>query len=476
MRRLSTLLLCLRIASAQTPAAPPQPLLSPQAAYDQASAPVDIVHRDLANWSETETASLKVAVAQAKDACLARASQTFTGDDLIAYARLCALGKQWPNTYTAATTYINSKDAQKPQLAMAYTFEVQADLNMEKWKAAASTCFAMMRAVPYGPLTDEVTTTTATFLQFAYLGDALDLLAQRQPHLLSLLRAAQSISAPGPSGSQTAQPAQPAAPQPIPLHTLFEHALDFAALQLYNVQPERAAAALADIDQAMPATMPSDEAILIAADRRQYALLGTHFPDLPGAVSLLLTSETPLRQPKFGAASVFLLFPPWCAQCIRQAQQIVPALVRAALLHGPGNGVYIYALLADAPAPAALKPAKPAPTPAHTHRPGQPEPPSQNAASQSAPSQDATHVTVSLVEPPPPSAEEQLRRTPTLVVDPSTLAEFNASDFPFLIATDHDGIIRLMVRGAPSNALVQDGPIQQITDTVLDNWPPAKKE
>ena len=62
MRRALALLLLfsLRIAAAQTPAEPPAqstpqpPLLSPQAAYDQASAPVDITRRDLANWSDTE--------------------------------------------------------------------------------------------------------------------------------------------------------------------------------------------------------------------------------------------------------------------------------------------------------------------------------------------------------------------------------------------------------------------------------------
>ncbi len=73
----------------------------------------------------------------------------------------------------------------------------------------------------------------------------------------------------------------------------------------------------------------------------------------------------------------------------------------------------------------------------------------------------------------PKSAQEQLRGTPTLVVAPATLEAFNATDFPFLIATDHDGLIRLMVSAAPENALVKDGPVDQIVDTVLAGWPPS---
>lgn len=55
------------------------PMLSPQAAYEQANAPVDITHRSKENWSEIEKASLAVAVDQAKEACLARQAFSFSG-------------------------------------------------------------------------------------------------------------------------------------------------------------------------------------------------------------------------------------------------------------------------------------------------------------------------------------------------------------------------------------------------------------
>jgi hypothetical protein len=451
------LLLCLRSASAQAPAlAPPDqttaPLLSPQAAYDQASAPIDIIHRDIANWSDVEINSLTTAIAQAKDACRARASEVYTGGDLIAYAHLCALGKEWQTTYLAATTYINSKDAAKPLLGQAYAFEVQADLNLVHAKAGEEACIAMLRSVPYSPLTDEVTTAAIQYLQYAFLPEALDLASQREPYILNLLRA-------DPSGGAS-DPNHTAATSAIPIHSLFESALELAALQQLNNQPERASAALADLDRAMPAAVAPDEAIYVAAERRRYALLGTHFPQLPGAVSLLPATDTPPAQPKFGSATVFLLFPPWCAQCIRQAQQIVSTLVTTAIAHGPTpqSDVHIYALLSSVP---------PGPPPSMPPRPAHPSAPGARHTGAVA-----AHSDTDSDKSAPKSAFDQLRKTPTLVVAPSTLSDFVAEDFPFLIATDCSGIIRFMASPAPDNLLTQNGPLDQLTDTILQHWPP----
>ena len=328
MRRIAAILsLCSSMALAQAPQ------LSPQAAYDQAIAPVEITHRSIANWSDIETAALGVAVQQAKDACLARTSVTFTGDDLISFARLCALGQQWPTTFTAATTYINSKDVAKPQPAQAYAYEIEADLNLKDEKSALRASIAMLQAVPYGPLSDEVTTSTLRYLQIAFADDAVTLHLARQPILLRLLR------------TPPAAPAQPNAPASIPLHTLFEHALDFAALEQYLNQPRLASGVISDIDAATPSNLSPDDAVPITEARRQYALLGTHLPSISVTTSLLSPTAPPRINPDFGASTVLLLFPPWCAQCIRQAPQIAPAISRL------GGNVRIYSLLADNPPP-----------------------------------------------------------------------------------------------------------------------------
>ena len=430
-------------------------LLSPQAAFNQANLPLDITRRDQENWSDIELAALDVAVGQAKDACLARVNETYKGSDLVAYARLCALGKQWKSTYTAATHYINSGDPVRPLLTDAYALEVQADLNLGDEKAALGACIAMLHVVPYGPLTDAITTATVRYMQFAFTLDAATLLSERQPFLLKLLQTAQPGPPPGPATDPDA-----GAPPTIPTHILFEHALDFAALELYDKQPSMAKAILRDLDGSLPASLPPDEAIPIAADRLQYALIGTHFPALPGAVSLASATETSLTQPRPGSAvTIFLLFPPWCVQCIRQVGDIDPVVDDEA-----SRRLRVYALLADdppaPPEPAATKPS----SRAGAHRSAAPLP--------TKPAVGRATVIVTVGKAQQPKATDQLRKTPTFVVAPSTLADFNASDYPFLIVTDHDGIIRLMVQGVPNNALKQNGPIDQIADFIAARWPP----
>jgi hypothetical protein len=55
-----------------------------------------------------------------------------------------------------------------------------------------------------------------------------------------------------------------------------------------------------------------------------------------------------------------------------------------------------------------------------------------------------------------------------------TLNTFVATDFPVIVATDHDGIVRY-IRPAPDNALVQGGLIDQIAERILDQWPAPTK-
>ena len=432
--KLSTFLLITSTAlAAQTPPTPPT--LSPEAAYNQAVTPVEITHRSISNWSDVEIAALGTAVIQAKQACLDRAALTFTGEDLISYAKLCAFGQQWPVTLTAATTYIKSADPEKPQLAQAYAYQIQANLNLKDEKAALGHSLDMLRAIPYTPLTDEVITASINYLQIAFPYDALVLQNIRQPILLRLLRA-----------SQTQTPPAPGTPVPVPPHTLFEHALVDAALQQYINQPQAAASVVTNLDAATPTTLPPDEAIPIATARRQYALLGTHLPAVSVSAALATPTAAARINPDFGSSTILILFPPWCAQCIRMSKAIAPTLVR---LHE--SNVHIYGLLADNPPPPTSKP-----TPStHNRRPAQ--------------TQQETLTT--LDKPDPPSAADQLRGTPSLVVAPSTLTDFAAADFPFLIATDHDGIIRLLLPAVPDNAFVFGGAIDQITTQITTEWP-----
>lgn len=60
--------------------------------------------------------------------------------------------------------------------------------------------------------------------------------------------------------------------------------------------------------------------------------------------------------------------------------------------------------------------------------------------------------------------------TPTFVVSTHTLDDFAAIDFPSVVVTDHNGIIR-WVQIAADNSLVPGGWIDQAVDHVISSWP-----
>ncbi len=432
------------------------PLLSPGAAYDQAMTPVEVTHSAISNWSDVETAALAVAMRQAKDACAARAGVVYTGTGLLDFARLCALGQQWPAVLTAATSYIQATSSPQPELARAYGYQVNAHLRMGDHAGALSSALAMLAAVPYTSLTNEAINQTLRFLQLAYTPEAVTLAEARQPILLRLLHQG-SASAADPGAS----PAAPSADTP-PLHELYQDGLFLAAMQQYNNQAPASAATVAALEGALPATVPPDEAILLDRERRQYALLGTVLPNIAASASLFSPDETPRINRDFGTATLLFLFPPWCAQCARMTQGILPALFRLG-----ESGIHIYGLLAGDPPPipapgSAASPARePRRSPVrHAH-----SPPGQSQPSPIPPAAPAE----------PPTAAEIAHGTPTLVVSPATLAQFGVTDPPMLIATDHAGIIRLLLTAAPENAFAAGSSVDQIAAHIASTWPPPPR-
>jgi hypothetical protein len=394
--------------------------------------PLEITRRSIANWSDSETAALAIAIKQATEACNARTPDQFTGDDLIAYARLCALGQQWPTVNTAADRYITSTDPAKPQLAQAYAFQINATLHTNDVKAILADSQAMLNAVPYTSITEETLYAALHYLQLAFTPDALTLYGVRQPILLAALRTPQP--SPPATGTDTI----------VPIHTLYADGLAFAALQQFAGDPQAATKTVTELDAALPVTLQPDDSIPITETRRQYALLGSHLPAIPFTLSLFSVGETPRINTNYGAATVLFLFPDWCAQCVRLAQQILPTLFRVS-----ENEVHLYALLAQSALPVAAPPKVPLkPTTAKskstTTEPAQPE--------------------------PPKTAAEQLRGTPTLIVPPATLAQFAATDFPLLIATDPKGIIRF-IQPARETALNPGDFLDQITMHIAKQWP-----
>jgi hypothetical protein len=391
--------------------------------------PLEITRRAITNWSDAETTALAIAIKQATEACGARTPGQFTGDDLIAYARLCALGQQWPAVLAAATSYITSTDAPKSQLAQAYAYQVGATLHTNDPKAILADSLAMLNAVPYTSITDETLYGALHYLQLAFTPDALNLYAARQPILLAALRN------PRPSTPATATET------PVPIHTLYADGIAFAALQQFAGDSQAAAKTAAELDAALPGTLEPDDSIPIDETRRQYALLGTALPAIPLSLSLFAAGETPRINTNYGASTVLLLFPDWCAQCVRLAQQILPTLFRIS-----ESEVRLYALLAQPALPVAAPPKGPnfSKLKPSSTQPAQPE--------------------------RPKTAAEQLRGTPTLIVSPATVSQFAATDFPLLIATDPKGIIRF-IQPASETALNPGDFLDQIIMHIAKQWP-----
>jgi hypothetical protein len=440
-------LLLSTLAIAQSTSAPDAPHLSPQSAYEQVMRPLEITRRAISNWSDAETTALAIAVKQATEACAARTPDQFSGDDLIAYARLCALGQQWPTVNIAATRYITSTDSSKPQLAQAYALQVGAALHTNDPKAILADSLAMLNAVPYTSVTDETLSGALHYLQIAFTPEALTLYAARQPSVLAALRSPQTV------------PPATADEVPVPIHTLYADGLAFAALQQFAGDAAAALKTVAELDAALPVTLQPDDSIPITETRRQYALLGAHLPVIQLSLSLFSPTETPRINTNYGSSTVLFLFPDWCAQCVRLAQQILPTLFRVS-----ENQVHLYALLAQ-PAPPVAAP--PAASPRSATRPGSTKE-SLALRSQSARSAPATGEPTS--PEPPKTAAELLRRTPTLIVPPATLMQFAATDFPLLIATDSKGIIRF-IQPASETALNPGDFVDQVTMHIARQWP-----
>jgi thiol-disulfide isomerase/thioredoxin len=406
---------------AETPATA-TPQLSPEAAYDQAVRPLEIVRRSMANWSDSEVGAFAVAMKNAGAACAARAPGQFAGDELIAYAKLCSLGQNWAVMGVAAGLYIDSNDKEKPQLATAYGYKLESKLHAQDVTEILSVERSMLRDVPYEAVADTVTNEALAYLQLAYTNDALTVHAMREPLLVAALKSEK----PG-----------------LPRHVLYADGLAKAALEQYAKQPEKATATVAELDAALDAGaangLAADDAIPVEASRRQYGLLGKRLPEIQFELSLKDVREKPHINPDFGAATALLLFPDWCAQCVRMAPELWDAMTRL----GDGE-IRVYGLVAEAmPDKAKLLVA-------------QMKPMGPVAA-----------------DAPVRSPSEVLLHTPVLVVPPETLTAFAASDYPFLIVVDHEGVVRFAAP-APESVLQPGDFLDTVVEHVAEQWPRPK--
>jgi len=428
------------------------PKLTPQAAYEQAARPFDIVRRAPQNWSEVEIAAYTIAVGQAKNSCLASSPKEFAADDLLAYARLCTLGQAWEPVELAAYKYIQtqpipaSSGPAMRSLASAYDYEVQAALRLKKPVVAYRSCQTMLSTVPYDDLASEAVNSTVPYLELSDTNQALALLKQRQPILLAMLRGAAAPE----------QPAAPVLPQGFAVRTLYAEATALPAMQQFANQPEAAAAAFAELEQALPPTLAPDDTIAINESRRRYGLLGARVPKIDTFAWLWDSTGKgipPDLNGNFGQATVLLVFPDWCSQCVALQPQFTPAWTR---LRQSESRFFV--LLAQDKAP-------PKPAPVETQKPSGK---AGTGARFPGEKPEIPHNELHLDVKPTPAA--LLAGSPTFAVPTKTLADFAANDFPLIVIADHDGIIRVVELGNET-ILAEGGQIDQLVDHVLQKWP-----
>lgn len=432
IRTLTAVLLLTTIAYCQRPELPPPAAtaqLSPKAAYDDAMRPLDTTRHSISNWSDIEVDALKLAIGRAATACAERDPMTVSGDALIDLARLCALGQAWPAVVQSTALYIAADVAPKPLLSQAYASKIDAELHLKDEGAGRNDAEAMLRAVPYDGLVAEAVDEAIDYMQFVHIADALVLGALREPLVLAQIRPASSAT-PAPSSPRDETEPSSTAPTPtLPaqaIHTLYATGLAFASLQQLGGQPDAARSTVAELDTALPTKLSSDDALLIAAARKRYGLLGKPLPP----VALLKSLDSPSKLPTLPAPhaiTALLLFPDWCSQCVRMSRQFPESVFTVS-----GHEAYVYALLAETIPP---KPARPA---------GKTS--------------------------PPPTARELLVQTPTVVVPSAVLDQFAATDFPFLIVVDAHGVVRVLQQ-IGEDALQPGGTIDTAIARVGGQWP-----
>ena len=393
------------LAQTPPPAAAQNPQLSPQAAYQDALHPLEVTRHNIANWSDVEIAAMNVAISKAKSGCDARQPTDYTGSDLVDLARLCSLGQQWPAVLAAAGRYIAAPNQPKPLLPDAYIAQTEAHLRLKQEPEALRSALTLLTAVPYSTDVGECVDEAISYMRFVHTADALTLAKARQPLLLHALTAAAT-----PVSAKTSPSAADPAPTPAALtptlpaiNELYADALLLPTLLQLAAEPAEAEAALASIEKTLPSSLPSDDALRIAAARHQYAFLGKPLTGIAPLTSLSSPANKLPVLPAINTITALLLFPDWCAQCVRLGPQLPETVFKV-----EGHSAYLYALLAE------------------TVPPRKPDPKITNTAFN------------------PAYAAAMLAETPTVTVPPDTLTRFEAADFPLLLLTDATGILRVL--------------------------------
>jgi hypothetical protein len=440
------------------------PRFDPQSAYDQAIHPFDSVRRAPQNWSETELSALRRMIDTAKHDCIAHSAAEFNGTALLTYARLCTLGEDWKRVQDAAARFNSmvtlpadiGKSSSARDIATAYDYEIQASLRLNEEEQAFRSTEGMLRLLPYDNLAAEASTNVVRYTYLLHTEWAMTILSDRQPMLLALIKAYTSESQ-----------APPDVTPNMSLPDLYSQAILLPTMQQFNNQPNQAAASYTELEASLPQMLSANEQRSIQPIRRRYLLLGSHIPHIDTYAwlpDLAAVGTPPAINLDKGNATVLLLFPDWCNQCLSLHPEF--STVSRRLI---ADDVRFFALLAQASPPPKVGPKDVTKTLSkHGHLP-ETDLDTLNKSEAGGSNSPHNQLDLQII----PTAANLLKGTVTFVVPNHTLDDFSATDYPLIVVADHNGIVRSM-EVATDNALVPGGLVDQLAAHVVALWPPPK--
>jgi len=383
-------------------AVPPAEL--PGAIYKDAMRPLDVVRSSLDNWSDAELGALSVGMSKARVACMATRAESYTGDDLFDLARLCSFGQDWNDANTAAQAYIAS--GLEPHRAQAYALAMSALVHLNGVDLATGTAREMLRKLPYDAEVAYALRYMKDYLEQAGNPAMVSLAGQEHGAIVQALGL-------GPLKATNGNAV-------MGVGALYESAMELAFFQRYAADEAGAALTVSEVEAALlqDGVIPAEERQRTDAVALQYKLLGSRLPRIE--VQKALMSGKAKGQigptqigPDFGAATVLVVFPEWCAQC----RGMMKTLTQFAAVNGDVP-IHAYGLM---------------------------------FADETEGADPAAHE----------AKLKELQGTATMVVPATVATTLGAIDFPLGVVVDHGGVVRF-IGAIPADAFNGDGYISKV--------------
>ncbi|HTW81244.1 MAG TPA: hypothetical protein VME23_16980 [Terracidiphilus sp.] len=411
--------------SAEATPPPPAPAaLTPGEIYKQAMHPLDVVRSEIGNWSDPELQAFGVGVKMARGACDAANPETYKGDDLYDLARLCALGQDWNQAYVVAQDYIAALDT--THRSQAYAISVSALVHIHDIDTAVATARTMLRSLPYDAEVAYSIRSLKDYLEQSGNPATMMLAEQEHPAIIDALKQGVPLKA---DHSEAV----------MGIGALFESGMELAFYERFAGDDKSAGATVADLEDALgtKAQFSGADWEQISRVRAEYSLIGWRLPQIaieqsletkaarvptpagatraPHAPALRQTAATTptVNGPDFGAATVLVLFPDWCAQC----RAMMKTVTEFATLNAQ-TPIHAWGLMyADA---------------------------AQNAS-----------------DPGVEANTKELEGTNTLIVSAATAAQFAPIDLPLAIVVDQAGVVRF-IGAIPTDSFNGNGYMERI--------------